>query len=60
MMFLESPSLFAPLSTWEAWAKRLNTFNPHDKTVVAEKERTKKMIALLKEPVEITDESIPA
>ncbi len=60
MMFLESPSLFAPVSKWEAWAKRLNAFNSHDKTVVAEKERAKKMIALLSKPVEITDEFIPA
>lgn len=60
MMFLDSPSQFAPVAKWEAWAKRLVTFNPHDKTVVAEKERTKKMIAMLKEPVEVTDEGIPA
>lgn len=60
MMFLESPSLFAPLSKWEEWANRLNTFNPHDRTVVEEKSRTQKMIALLKEPVEISDEYIPS
>lgn len=60
MMFLDSPSLFAPLAKWEAWANRLDTFNPHDRTVVAEKERTKKMIAMLKEPIEVNDEDIPA
>lgn len=60
MMFLDSPSLFAPLAKWEAWAKRLDSFNPHDRTVVAEKKRAKEMIAMLKEPVEVTDEYIPA
>lgn len=60
MMFLDSSSLFAPLAKWEAWAKRLDSLNPHDRTVVAEKERTKTIIAMLKEPVEVMDEDIPA
>lgn len=59
MTLLDSPSQFAPLWKWEAWAQRLNTFNPHDRTVVAEKEHANKMIAILREPVDDSGEFIP-
>jgi len=60
MLFLESPSQFAPVSKWEAWAERLNTFNPHDKTVVAEKKRAARIIGQLRNPRKIEHKPIPA
>mgnify|MGYP001547919695 CR=1 FL=1 len=60
MMFLESPSQFAPVSKWEAWSERLKTFNPHDKTVVAEKQRAERIIARHRNPREIQHKPIPA
>ena len=59
MLFLESPSQFSPVSTWEAWAERLKTFNPHDKTVVSEKRRVERIIAQLRNPREIAHKPVP-
>lgn len=59
MLFLDSPSQFAPVSTWEAWREELNKLNPHDKTVVAEKMRAERTIARRKEPVVRPHKPIP-
>lgn len=59
MMLLESPSQAAPISKWIEWAERLKTFNPHDRTVVEEKKRAQRVIALLNQPKEVADETIP-
>jgi hypothetical protein len=59
MMFLESPSPFAPLSKWEDWAERLKTLNPRDKTVVAEKKYVQEVIELRRNPQEIEYEPFP-
>lgn len=59
MMFLDSPSQLAPSSEWRAWRIRLNTLNPHDSTVVAEKLRADRLLALLLEE-EVLDRQISA
>lgn len=56
MMFLESPSQLAHSSEWVAYAARLEKLNPHDRTVVSEKQRAKRMIALLLEEEELDRE----
>lgn len=53
MMFLDSPSQLAPSTEWQAWRLRLNKLNPHDSTVVAEKLRADRMVALLLEEEEL-------
>ena len=51
MLFIDSPSLLAPVAVWQAYAERLNALNPHDRTVVAEKARAQRIIGLLQEEV---------
>lgn len=53
MLFIDSPSQFAPVATWQAYALRLEKLNPHDRTVRQEKARAKRIIAIL------TDEEKP-
>ena len=53
MKFLESPSPVASVATWERWAARLNKLNPHDKTVIAEKQRAQRIIEQLREEDEL-------
>jgi hypothetical protein len=60
MMFLESPSQLAPSSEWVNYALRLEKLNPHDRTVVSEKQRAKRMIALLLEEEELDRQYAPA
>lgn len=59
MNFIDSPSLFAPLTAWEAWAKRLQTMNATDLSVISEKKRAAEVIALLRTPEAVSDELIP-
>lgn len=51
MMLLDGPSQFAPVETWQAWRKRLELLNPHDRTVAAEIRRADKIIERLTTPV---------
>lgn len=47
MMFIDSPSQFAPVEKWQAYLQRLARLNQGDSTVVSETARAKRIIALL-------------
>ncbi len=47
MLFLESPSPLASVSTWLQWEKRLDKLKSNDETVIAEKNRARRIIAAL-------------
>lgn len=49
MMFIDSPSQFAPVEKWQAYLQRLSRLNQGDSTVVSETSRAKRIIALLQE-----------
>lgn len=54
MMFIDGPSLWAAPDAWQAYLERLNKLNPHDRTVVREKARAKRILAVLAEEVDLS------
>lgn len=61
MMFIDGPSVLAPVEKWEAYLIRLNALNPRDETVISEKERAARIIKILLEDSDhlLEDYNIP-
>lgn len=47
MLFIDGPSQFAPVSTWQVYLKHLKTLNQGDRSVVQETARARRIITIL-------------
>jgi hypothetical protein len=57
MMFLDSPSQLAPAQEWKAYVARLDDLDARDVTVIAEKERAGRILALLEDEAAVPYEA---